>query len=63
VTARLLNRSGNPMNDLPVAPGPGTRTTIEVPLTGLATGDYLVEIKAGDASSEVTELIGFRLSA
>jgi hypothetical protein len=60
--ARLLNRGGQPMSDL-AAPPPtsaGGAQIIEVPLAGLAAGEYLVEIK--EASGDAAELVGFRVT-
>jgi VWFA-related protein len=60
VSARLLNRAGQPMSDLPVAPsGIPDIQQLEMGLAGLAAGEYLLEIKAGDS----TELVGFRVTS
>ena len=63
--ARLLNRGGQAISDLTVTPGPGVagRSEIDVPLIGLAAGEYLVEISAGDDAGDAKELVGFRLTA
>jgi VWFA-related protein len=63
LTARLLNRSGQSMSDLPATPAanPGEQQ-IEVPLASLAPGEYLVEIKATGEGGEVKELVGFRVA-
>jgi hypothetical protein len=49
------------MSELPAAPSatPGSQQ-IELPLAGLAAGEYLLEIKA--AGGEATELVGFRIT-
>jgi hypothetical protein len=62
--ARLLNRAGQAINDLQVTPAPGSSgsSQIELTLSGLAAGEYLVEISAGDAP-DVKELVAFRLTA
>jgi VWFA-related protein len=64
VTARLLNRAGQPMSDVPVASGDsgssGAVATIELSLAGLASGEYVLEIRA--AGSDTTELVGFRVT-
>ena len=64
IKARLLNRAGQSMNDLVVTPGagPGSPSQVDLPLSGLAPGDYIVEISAGD-DSEAKELVGFHLTA
>ena len=59
VSARLLNRNGQPMSDVPVGPSPAPDTQeMELTLAALAPGDYILEIKAGD----VSELVGFRVT-
>jgi VWFA-related protein len=63
-TARLLNRTGQPMSDLPVAaPAAGLPHQIDLPLAGLATGDYLVELKASGENGETRQLVAFRVSS
>ena len=46
LTARLLNRGGGKMADLPVQAGSGGAADIELPLSSLAAGDYLIELNA-----------------
>ncbi|HVC20288.1 MAG TPA: VWA domain-containing protein [Vicinamibacterales bacterium] len=62
VTAQLLNRGGQSMAALPVAPGriPGT-DEINLPLDALPPGDFLVQIKATSGGSEATQLVAFRV--
>jgi VWFA-related protein len=62
LTARLLNRVGDAMNQLQVAPprSPETPFEIEVPLSALAPGEYLIEVSAGD---DAKELVGFRVTS
>jgi hypothetical protein len=63
VTARLLNRAGNSMADLPVQQRPGQPSEIELPLSALAAGEYLIELNAkSDGGSTAQELIAFRVS-
>jgi VWFA-related protein len=61
VKARLLNRDGAAMTDLsvPALTAGADTAQIDVPVSGLAPGEYLVEITAGDAR----ELVAFRLTA
>jgi VWFA-related protein len=61
--ARLLNRSGQSMATLPVQPQPNVqgRSQIDLPLSGLPPGEYVLEIKATGAGSEVKQLLGFRV--
>ena len=62
-TARLLNRAGQPMTDLPVSPSPmQNRQQIELPLAGLAPGEYIVEVKATGEGGDAKELVGFRVT-
>jgi VWFA-related protein len=65
LTARLLNRTGQQMSDVPVAAPatPDAQAQIELPLAGLATGEYLLELKAASEGGEVKELIGFRVTS
>jgi hypothetical protein len=59
LTAQLLNRGGQPMMPLKVAPSAASDVQeIELALAGLAPGEYVLEIKAGD----VQELVGFRVT-
>jgi hypothetical protein len=62
VTSRLLNRQGQRMVDLPVTRGDGTLCLIDLPLSNLAPGDYLLEIAAAaEGQPPVTELIAFKI--
>jgi VWFA-related protein len=63
--AHLLNRAGQPMQELPVtasdaAPG---GATIDLPLAGIAPGEYVLEIKATGEGGDVKELVGFRVTS
>lgn len=62
-TARLLNRQGDRMADLPVtAPVDGGAATLDVPLAGLPAGEFLIEIAAkGPDGADATELVAFRM--
>jgi hypothetical protein len=61
VTARLLNRGGQPVFDLLVNAAPETTPAMEVPIGRLAPGEYLIEIKAAGTGGEATQLLAFRL--
>jgi VWFA-related protein len=66
VTARLLNRTGQSIADLPVAPaaaaGDGAHD-IDLALAPLAPGEYLVEFTvAGTGGDPIKELVGFRVT-
>ncbi len=59
----LLNRAGAAMSELPTSPAPASSAQqIDLPLAGLAPGEYLVEIKSGEAGDETKELVGFRVT-
>jgi VWFA-related protein len=61
LTVHLLNRSGQAMSELSAVPSSTAGAQlIDVPLAGLAAGEYLVEIKAGDG--EASDLVGFRVT-
>jgi VWFA-related protein len=68
VTARLLNRTGKAMSDLPVkAPegqAGGADFETELPLSALAAGEYLIEFKAAaPGGSEAKELVAIRITS
>jgi len=59
LSAHLLNRGGQSMSELQVGPSTSPDVQqIDLPLAGLAAGEYLLEIKAGD----LKELVGFRVT-
>jgi VWFA-related protein len=63
VTAKLLNRDGQAMSELPVSLGaPQSARQIEVPLAGLAPGEYVLEITASGEGGEAKQLVGFRVT-
>lgn len=64
VKARLLNRAGQAMSELAVAPAPGPAgaSQIDLPLATLAAGDYVVELSADDGGADAKELVAFRLT-
>jgi hypothetical protein len=63
VSVHLLNRSGQPMAEVPVTAAPHQgEHQLEVPLSGLAPGEYLLEISAGGDGSQTKELVGFRVT-
>ena len=61
LTARLLNRAGGKMADLPVQTGPEGAGEIELPLSSLAAGDYLIELNAKTESGTAQEIIAFKV--
>jgi hypothetical protein len=62
-TARLLNRAGQAMMDLPVArlAMPLGEPQIELSLASLPPGEYVVEVKATGEGGDAQSLIGFRV--
>ncbi len=63
LSVHLLNRAGSAMNEIPSAPsGKPNVLQIEVPLAGLAPGEYVIELKAGDDDS-AKQLVAFRVTA
>jgi VWFA-related protein len=65
VSARLLSRGGQAMRELPVQPAPSSHDVyqIDLPLAGLAAGDYILELAASTASGEVKDLMNFRVTS
>ncbi len=65
VTARLLNRAGDPMTDLRVTPNEKypQEHSIDLPLAGLAAGQYLVEIKAKSDAGEASQLVAIKVTS
>ena len=62
VTARLLNRGGQSMADVPVQGTAGKPFLIDFPLAPLAAGEYVIEINAKTASGSAQQLVAFRIS-
>jgi hypothetical protein len=60
VTAKLLSRSGSAMTDLQVQMNGGT-ADIEFPLSGLAAGEYLIEITAKTEAGTAQEILAFKV--
>lgn len=63
VSAALLSRGGDHMVDLTLSSVPGLEGThqVEVPLAGLAPGDYLVEVTTTAESGNAKDLVAFRV--
>ena len=59
VAAKILNRSGQAMSEVPVAME-GTDAVFEVPLASIPSGEYILEISA--AGTDLKELVAFRIS-
>ncbi len=64
VTARLLNRAGDAMQDLPVPIPPASGLVqLDLPLASLAPGEYLIELKAKGSAGEAKQLVAFRVTS
>jgi hypothetical protein len=62
MSARLLNKQGAKMADLPVTAAQGQPGLIDLPLAALAPSEYLLELSAAtEGHQPVKELIAFRL--
>jgi hypothetical protein len=64
VTARILNRAGQGMSDVPVKvpESPGAPYQLDLPLAGFPAGEYLIEVKAKGDEGEATELVPMRVT-
>lgn len=62
--ARLLNRAGTKMSDVPVTPGgtPGA-FAVDVGLNAIPPGEYLVELALTGSAGETTTLVPFRVGS
>ena len=60
VTAKLLSRTGSPMSDLQVQMNGGS-ADIEFPLSGLAAGEYLIEITAKTEAGSTQQMLAFKV--
>jgi hypothetical protein len=63
---RLLNRTGQRMLDLQAQPAPNGdagRFQVDLPLAGLAAGDYIVEVTSSGTSGKAQQLVGFRVTS
>ncbi len=65
VVARLLNRTGQSMADVPVAPGAGPQapTTIDLGLSNLPPGDYGLEITVTGDGGESKQIVAFKVGS
>jgi Ca-activated chloride channel family protein len=63
VSARLLNRLGQPMRTLEVRPAADGEHEIDIMLATLASGDYQLELAAASSAGKTTEVLGFRVTS
>jgi hypothetical protein len=61
VTAKLLNREGHAMADVPVQAAEGKPFQIDLPLASLAPGDYILELDAKAGSATAQQMVGFKI--
>ena len=61
VTARLLNRAGTSMFDVPVQTSSGGAAEMELAFAALAAGEYLLELSAKADAGAVQEMVAFRV--
>ena len=61
VTARLLNRSGASMAEVPIAAAEGKPYVIDFPLASLGAGEYVIELTAKTPSGSAQQLVGFKV--
>ncbi len=63
LTARMLNRDGGEMSVLPVTPASfGGLSQIDVPLSPLPPGDFLIEVTAKDGGEQASTYVAFRVT-
>ena len=65
VSARLMSRTGQAMRSLAVSPPvtPGGQNEIDLPLAGLAAGEYLIELTATSPAGQAKDQVGFRVTS
>jgi hypothetical protein len=61
VTAKLLNRAGQAISDMPIQTVEGKPFLIDFPLASLAAGEYVIQIDAKTASGTAQQMLGFRV--
>ena len=61
IRARLLNRLGRPMKDLPALPHVDGIPQFDLPLAPYASGDYRIEITIGTGATAIIRTVPFRL--
>ncbi len=61
ITARLLNRAGTPMLDVPVQMSDAGAAEMELVFASLAAGDYLLELNAKADAGTAQEVVAFRV--
>jgi VWFA-related protein len=64
LSVHMLSRAGQTMSELVITPpaAPGGDAIVDIPIAGLAPGEYIVEVKASGEGGEAKELVGFRIT-
>jgi VWFA-related protein len=65
VSATLMSRSGQAMRPLTVKAmdHPGSTSQVDLPLAGLAAGEYLIELTATTPAGKATDQLAFRVTS
>jgi hypothetical protein len=65
LSVHMLSRAGQAMSELTVTPpaAAGGDAVVDVPIAGLAPGEYIIEVKATGEGGEAKELLGFRVTS
>ena len=63
VTAKLLNRTGVAMADVPVQAADGKPFQIDFPLASLAAGEYLIQIEAKTPAGSAQHVLAFKVGS
>jgi VWFA-related protein len=62
LSARLLNRGGTSMADIPVQAAGAGQGELEMGLSALAAGDYVIEVNGKTETGAAQELVAFKVS-
>jgi VWFA-related protein len=63
VSAKLLNRAGVSMADVPIQAAEGKPFQIDFPLASLAAGEYVIQIDAKSPSGTAQQMVGFKVGS
>jgi hypothetical protein len=63
VTAKLLNRTGAAMADVPVQAAEGKPFQIDLPLASLAAGEYIIKVEGKSADAAAQQMIAFKIGS
>jgi VWFA-related protein len=63
VTAKLLNRAGQTMSDVPLQSVEGKPFLIDLPLASLGAGEYIIQIDAKAPSGTAQQMVGFKVGS